>query len=67
MENLMSQNITTMQPLYLFVIGGAGVGKLLLTKILCQSLTKTFSYRNFSLNKPKGLLLAPTGVCCSKY
>ena len=42
MKNFMSQNIATIQPLYLFVTGGAGVGKSFLTNILYQSLTKTF-------------------------
>ena len=58
----MSQNTTTIQPLYLFVTGDAGASKSFLTKILYQSLTKTFPYRNSSLDKPKVLLLAPTGV-----
>ena len=39
-KNLISQNITTIQPLYLFITVGAGVGKSFLTKILYQSLTK---------------------------
>ena len=34
MKNLMSQNITSIQPLYLFITGGTGVGKSFLTKIL---------------------------------
>ena len=34
MKNLMSQNITSIQPLYLFLTGGTGVGKSFLTKIL---------------------------------
>ena len=42
MKNLMSQNITNIQPLSLFITGGAGVGKSFLTKILYQSLTKAF-------------------------
>ena len=57
----MSQNII-IQPLHLFITGGAGVGKSFLTKILYQPLTKAFSCRNSSLDKPKVLLLAPTGV-----
>ena len=62
MKNLISKKITTIQPLYLFIIGGAGVGKSFLTKILYQSFTKTFSYLNSSLDKTKVLLLALTGV-----
>ena len=45
----------------LFIAGGTGVDKSFLTKIFFQSLAKTFSYRNSSLDKPKILLLAPTG------
>ena len=60
MKNLMSSDITTIQPLYLSITGGAGVVKLFLTKI--QSLTKTFSYKISFSDKPKVLLLAPTGV-----
>ena len=33
-----------------------------MTKVLYQSLSKTFSYRNSELEKAKVLLLAPTGV-----
>ena len=62
MKNLISQNITTIHPLHLFTTGGEGVGKSFLTKILYQFLTKTFFYRNSSLDKPKFLLLVPTGA-----
>ena len=48
--------------LHIFITGNAGYGKSFLTKVLSQSLTKTFSYRNSGLEKPKVLLLAPTGV-----
>ena len=62
LKNLMSQNITTIQPLCLFITVGAIVGKPFLTKILYLYLTKTFSYRNSSLDKQKVLLLGHTGV-----
>lgn len=42
LKNPLSQDITTLQPLFLFITGGTGVGKSFLSKILCQSLTKTF-------------------------
>lgn len=43
-KNLMSKkNIATIQPLCLFITGGAGVPKSFLTKILYQSLAKTFN------------------------
>ena len=62
MKNLMSQNITIIQPLYLFITGGTGVGKSFLTKILYQFLTKTFSYKNSSFYNPKVFLVAPTSA-----
>ena len=48
--------------LHLFVTGNAGTGKSHLVKTIYHSLTKTFSYRANSLDKPKVLLIAPTGV-----
>ena len=57
----MSQNISAIQPLYLFITGGSGVGKSFLFKILYQSLRKTFSYRNSSLDT-SNFFLTTTGV-----
>ena len=65
MKNLMSQNITAIQPLYLFITGGAGVDKLFLTKSLYQSLTKIFFYRHSSLDKR--FILASTGVAVANF
>ena len=45
-----------------FLTGNAGCGKSFLTKLLHQSLSKTFSYRNSELEKAKVLLLSPAGV-----
>ena len=53
---------TTIQPLYLFIIDGAGAGNSFLTKSLYQSFTKIFSYKNSSLDKTKVSLLTLTGV-----
>ena len=51
-----------LEPLYIFLTGNAGCGKSFLMKVLYQSLTKTLSYGNMSVDKPKVLLMAPTGV-----
>ena len=40
----------------------AGCGKSFLMKVLYQSLTKTSSYGNVLVDKPKISLMAPTGV-----
>ena len=49
-------------PLRLFITGGAGVRKSHLMKIICMFLTKTFNLYSESPDKPKVLILAPTGV-----
>ena len=51
-----------LEPLYIFLTGNAGCGKSFLMKVLYQSLTKTLSYGSVSVDKPKVLLMAPTGV-----
>ena len=42
-KNLSSMSQSAIDPLYIFLMGNAGCGKPFLTKILYQSLTKTFS------------------------
>ena len=44
MKNLMPQDITTTQPLHLFIIDGPDSSKLFLIKILYQSLTKALLF-----------------------
>ena len=61
-QNLSSMSTCVIEPLHIFVNGNAVSGKSFLTKVLCQSLSKTLSYRNPELDKPKVLLLAPTGL-----
>ena len=51
-----------LEPLHIFLTGNAGFGKSFLLKVLYQSLTKILSYGNVSLDKPKVLLMAPTGA-----
>lgn len=55
-------NIATYDPLYILFPGRAGCGKSFLTKLLYQPLTKALPYINSTLEKPKVLLVAPTGV-----
>ena len=62
LNNLSSLAPTAIDPLHIFLTGNAGCGKSFLTKVLYQSLSKTFSYRNSELEKAKVLLLGPTGV-----
>ena len=51
-----------LEPLHIFLKGCASCGELFQMKVLYQSLTKTLSYGNVSLDKPKVLLMAPTSV-----
>ena len=40
--------------------GNAGCGKSFLMKVIYQAITKTLSYKDPTLDKPKILILAPT-------
>ena len=51
-----------LEPLHIFLAGSAGCGKWFQVKVPYQSLTKTLSYGNVSLDKSKVLLMTPTGV-----
>ena len=50
------------EPLHVFLTGNAGCGKSFLMKIIYQAVTKALSYENSTLDKPKVLILDPTGV-----
>ena len=50
------------EPFYIFLTGKAGCGKSHLIKTIYHSVTKTLSYRGNEPDKPRVMLLAPTGI-----
>ena len=57
------RNAQPLEPLHIFLTGNVGCGKSFIMKVLYQSSTKVLSYGNVvSLDKPKVLLMTPTGV-----
>ena len=61
-QNRSSDNPVKISPLRLFIIGLAGTRKSFLIKTLYSSISKTLNFWTSSVEKPKVLLLAPTGV-----
>ena len=55
-------NIFYVDPIHIFVTGGAGAGKNHLINAIYQTATKTFRHGPQDPNQPSVLLLAPTGV-----
>ena len=54
--------LSIIESLHIFLTGDADCGKSFLMKVIYQALTKTLSYGNSSVHKPKVLLMASTGV-----
>ena len=61
-ENLSSKHVTYIKPFHIFLTGGAGVGESHLIKTIFMSLSKLLSFKGGDPEKPRILILAPTGV-----
>ena len=53
---------TTPDPFYIFLSGSGGTGKSHVIKTIYQAVTKTLLYHSSDLDKPRVLLLGPTGI-----
>ena len=62
MKNLSSMDVKYIKPFHIFLTGGAGLGKSYLMKNIFISVSKLLSFRGGDPEKPRILILAPTGL-----
>ena len=62
LKNMNSLKPEELEPIYLFITGGAGAGKSRLIKTIYHAVTKTLSHTSMNPELPTVLLMAPTGV-----
>ena len=62
LKNLSSMHVKYIKPFHIFLTGGAGLGKSYLMKTIFISVSKLLSFRGGDPEKPRILILAPTGL-----
>ena len=66
MKDLSCKTMKNIKPFHIFLAGGAGVGNSHLIKIIYISISKEVLYKGGHSEKPRIILLAPTGVAAIK-
>ena len=61
-KNLSSKQVKFIKPFHIFLAGGAAVGKSHLIKTIFMSIIKLLSFKGGHPEKPRILIIAPTGV-----
>ena len=61
-QNSKTKHTELLEPIRIFLTGGAGVGKSHLIKCIYNCLSKVLAYKSEELEKPRIIKLAPTGI-----
>ena len=61
-KGMSQKRMHTLEPIHIFLSGSGGTGKSHLTKTIYQALSKEFLYHDGDPDKPRVLLLGPTGI-----
>ena len=61
-KNLSSKHVKYIKPIHIFLTGGAEVGKSYIFKAIFMSISKLLSFKGGDPEKPRILILPPTGV-----
>ena len=61
-KNFVKYDGQDVEPVHIFLLGSGGTGKSNLVKVIYNAISKTLLYHCKDTEKPKVLLLGPTGI-----